>query len=158
MQLTLLTMLACGVLGAFSSLWIAASYAALVHPRHSSLLVRFATAFGTPAVRRSLVALAVMTTTALPASADTGSSDLGWGAPPPREGRSAQPVVVNPHTYTVRGGDSLWTIATNSLPPGASPGEIAAESARWFGENRDSITNPDLIFPGQILQIPQDLA
>ncbi len=47
----------------------------------------------------------------------------------------------------VQRGDSLWRIARTVLGTGARYVVI-------FETNRDQITNPDLIFPGQVFQIP----
>ena len=50
-------------------------------------------------------------------------------------------------TYTVQKGDSLSKIAQQQYGDGK----------RWkpiFEANRDQITNPDLIHPGQVLRIP----
>jgi nucleoid-associated protein YgaU len=50
-------------------------------------------------------------------------------------------------TYTVQAGDSLSKIAQRQYGDGK----------RWkaiFEANRDQITNPDLIHPGQVLKIP----
>ena len=50
-------------------------------------------------------------------------------------------------TYTVVGGDSLSKIAKKILGDGARWKEI-------FEANRDTIKNPDMIHPGQVLKIP----
>ena len=47
--------------------------------------------------------------------------------------------------YTVRRGDCLWIIARNFMRRGVLFSIIA---------ERNNITNPDLIFPKQLLQIP----
>ena len=50
-------------------------------------------------------------------------------------------------TYTVVSGDSLSKIAKHQY----------GDSAKWhaiFEANRDKIKNPDLIYPGQVLTIP----
>jgi len=50
-------------------------------------------------------------------------------------------------TYTVVGGDSLSKIAK----------KIYGDGRRWkeiFEANKDTIKNPDLIHPGQVLKIP----
>ena len=56
-------------------------------------------------------------------------------------------VTENPNqqTYTVKSGDSLSKIAGNY--PGITWQEI-------FQANKDQISNPDLIHPGQVLKIP----
>ena len=53
-------------------------------------------------------------------------------------------------TYTVVSGDSLSKIAKREY----------GDAAKWRGiweANRDSIKNPDLIHPGQVLNLPADL-
>lgn len=62
-------------------------------------------------------------------------------------------------TYTVRSGDCLWSIARStiiadgSVPNGAS---IAELWRRIYDANVDVIgANPGLIFPGQVLEIPE---
>ena len=52
-------------------------------------------------------------------------------------------------TYTVQKGDSLSKIAQMQLGDGRKWKEI-------FEANRDQITNPDLIHPGQVLRIPTE--
>lgn len=52
-------------------------------------------------------------------------------------------------TYTVIAGDSLSKIAK----------QYYGNASRWrkiFEANRDQISNPDLIRPGQVLKIPTD--
>jgi nucleoid-associated protein YgaU len=50
-------------------------------------------------------------------------------------------------TYTVQKGDSLSKIARDQYGDGGKWKAI-------FEANRDQITNPDLIHPGQVLKIP----
>jgi len=57
-----------------------------------------------------------------------------------------QPESQN-RTYTVVRGDTLWGIARRFLGDGRRYGEI-------FELNRDQISNPNLIFPGQVLRLP----
>lgn len=60
--------------------------------------------------------------------------------------------------YTVRPGDSLWSIASRSLQErgsAASVPAVAAEWPRWYAANRDVVgPDPDLIHPGQELLAP----
>jgi LysM repeat protein len=51
-------------------------------------------------------------------------------------------------TYTVQAGDTLSAIAKRLLGNANSYMEI-------FNANRDVLTNPDVIKPGQVLKIPQ---
>ena len=61
---------------------------------------------------------------------------------------AAKPRVTEREvTYTVQKGDSLSKIAK----------EQYGDGRKWkpiFEANRDQITNPDLIHPGQVLKIP----
>ena len=50
--------------------------------------------------------------------------------------------------YTVAPGDTLWAIAEQFYGDGA-------HHTRIFEANRDQLSNPDLIFPGQVLRVPQ---
>ena len=50
-------------------------------------------------------------------------------------------------TYTVQKGDCLWNIAKKYCGDGAKYKEIAAL-------NKDKIKNPNLIYPGQVLNLP----
>ncbi|HUF27414.1 MAG TPA: LysM peptidoglycan-binding domain-containing protein [Gemmatimonadaceae bacterium] len=56
----------------------------------------------------------------------------------------------NTRSYTVVSGDSLSKIAKREY----------GDSNKWraiYDANRDKITNPDLIHPGQVLTIPPEL-
>ena len=71
----------------------------------------------------------------------TGSSSAPAGMSPPR----TDPQTAE--TYTVKSGDSLSKIAQ----------QLYGDGRKWraiFEANRDLITNPDLIHPGQVLKIP----
>ncbi|MEY8357079.1 LysM peptidoglycan-binding domain-containing protein [Lachnospiraceae bacterium 54-53] len=50
-------------------------------------------------------------------------------------------------TYTVVKGDSLWAIAKKQLGNGSRWQEI-------YNLNKDKISNPNLIYPGQVLNLP----
>ena len=52
------------------------------------------------------------------------------------------------HTYTVKPGDSLSKIAKHELGDANAYNEI-------FDLNRDQLSDPDKIQPGQILKLPQ---
>ena len=56
-------------------------------------------------------------------------------------------TTQQPETYTVKSGDSLSKIAKQHYGDGNKWRAI-------FEANRDLITNPDLIHPGQVLKIP----
>jgi len=70
----------------------------------------------------------------------SGGSSTAPAAPP------ASPAPA-PRTYTVAAGDSLSKIAK----------KFYGDANKWkriFEANRDSVKNPDLIHPGQVLKIP----
>ena len=50
-------------------------------------------------------------------------------------------------TYTVKSGDCLWNIAKKYLGDGTRYNEI-------YELNKDKITNPNLIYPNQVLTLP----
>ncbi len=52
--------------------------------------------------------------------------------------------------YIIEKGDSLWKIAEKAYGNGAKYKAI-------FEANREIITDPDLIFPGQKIRIPKDI-
>jgi nucleoid-associated protein YgaU len=60
---------------------------------------------------------------------------------------STAPKPSTPSTYTVAKGDSLSKIAKR----------IYGDAQKWhqiYEANKDTIKNPDLIQPGQVLKIP----
>ncbi len=59
---------------------------------------------------------------------------------------SPEPAAV-PVFHTVVKGDSLWKIAEKTLGKGARYPEI-------FEANRPMLSDPDKIYPGQVLRIP----
>lgn len=50
-------------------------------------------------------------------------------------------------TYTVKSGDTLWAIAKTYYGDGADYTQI-------YNANADAISNPNLIYPGQVLTLP----
>ena len=81
--------------------------------------------------------MAVKTPTATVAKAQT-----------PQASQPSNPAVTKGKTYTVKAGDSLWKIAKQFYGNGASYSKIS-------GSNSDKIKNPNLIYPGQVLTIPE---
>ncbi len=61
------------------------------------------------------------------------------------EERHGEPAQVK--NYTVAKGDCLWSIAKKQLGNGNRWQEI-------HNLNRDKITNPNVIYPGQVLTMP----
>jgi nucleoid-associated protein YgaU len=68
----------------------------------------------------------------------TGNSGAGAGSAAPAQGGG---------TYTVKAGDTLSKIAKQHLGDGNAYMKI-------FELNRDQLTNPDQIKPGQVLKLP----
>ena len=64
--------------------------------------------------------------------------------PPPRPGVAGGPVV----SVTVQPGHNLWTLARAHYGSGVRYTQI-------FTANRDQIRDPDLIYPGQIFNMPE---
>ncbi len=64
-------------------------------------------------------------------------------APPPRPGQPPSPLG----TVTVQPGNNLWTLARERYGSGVMYTQI-------FTANREQIRNPDLIYPGQIFNVP----
>jgi nucleoid-associated protein YgaU len=69
----------------------------------------------------------------------------GKGAGPASAGAAAAKAAGR--TYTVKAGDTLSKIAKEHLGS-------AAEYTKIFEANRDTLTDPDKIKPGQVLRIP----
>lgn len=67
-------------------------------------------------------------------------------APKPAEAPRPVPSDVE-RTYTVVAGDTLSKIATREYGD-------AAKWKRIYEANKDTIKNPDLIYPGQTFKIP----
>lgn len=61
--------------------------------------------------------------------------------------QSNSPEPSSDKSYTVVSGDCLWDIAKKFYGDGSKYTKI-------FNANKDKISNPDLIFPGQVLCIP----
>jgi LysM repeat protein len=66
----------------------------------------------------------------------------------PTPTRTAAPAAATTKTYTVQSGDTLSAIAKKFLGNANDYMEI-------FNANRDQLTDPDKIKPGQVLKIPQ---
>ena len=78
------------------------------------------------------------------AGAAPGIAALDWA----HHRTPATPVVVRP-------GDSLWSIAADSLGPARTSRAVAAAWPRWWVANRAVVgPDPDLIVPGQRLRPP----
>ena len=85
------------------------------------------------------------------ASAATASGPAEEVAAATEEAPAAAPPAAAPATVrvvTVQPGNTLWAIARESYGEGPL-------FVRVFEANRDRIRNPDLIYPGQIFEIPE---
>ena len=83
-------------------------------------------------------------------------------SPPPAHALVGLPVPdrqpgAAPATYTVRPGDSLWSVAARRLPHGSSDHAVDATWRRVYAVNREVIgEDPDLLLPGTTLRFPSD--
>ena len=107
----------------------------------------------TPRLIRAALFTTVSGTLAIgPAHAD---SDLDGLPFPDRAATSAPTPVSLASHHVVQAGESLWSIASNGLPPDATPEHVASASTAWYEANRSTIgADPDLILPGQQLIAP----
>jgi len=77
----------------------------------------------------------------------SGGSSTAPAAPASPTATSPSATPAPPRTYTVVAGDSLSKIAK----------KMYGDANKWqaiFEANRDTVKNPDLIHPGQVLKIP----
>lgn len=64
-----------------------------------------------------------------------------------QSGSSSTAPAPQAQSYTVVAGDSLWKISK----------KVYGDGSKWktiFQANTDTIKNPDVIHPGQVLRIP----
>lgn len=79
--------------------------------------------------------------------ADFSNVRSGSSSTAPAPSTPAAPAAPSKRTYTVVSGDSLSKIAQREYGD-------AQQWRRIFEANRDKISNPDLIHPGQVLTLP----
>jgi len=65
------------------------------------------------------------------------------------EDTASTPDAREPVFHTVEKGDTLWAISAKHLGNGAHYQKI-------FEANKPMLSDPDKIYPGQMLRIPQD--
>ena len=71
----------------------------------------------------------------------------GSSTAPRADAPPSTPIVEREHTYTVVAGDTLSKIAKREY----------GDASKWhqiYEANKDTIKNPDLIYPGQTFKIP----
>jgi nucleoid-associated protein YgaU len=91
---------------------------------------------------------------------ETGTPDVSVPEPSPADVATEPAVSADPTVYVVRAGDCLWRIAGRVLTERGDPHPSNAEIARFwpaiYAANRETIgDDPNLIFPGQRLTIPE---
>jgi nucleoid-associated protein YgaU len=92
---------------------------------------------------------------AVPAVADTGGPEALAGLPLPE--RAEGPAHRWATHVVVHAGDSLWSIAARDLGGRARDPAVTARWHRVYATNRAVIgPDPDLIRPGQVLEIRKD--
>lgn len=109
-----------------------------------------------------LVRLLVLTTLGVavgtgPAVADSGSGPGVLGlALPDRVMASTAPAgsPAPPRLVRVRRGDTLWSIASRRLPASAPDAAVTRAWRRLAAANPNRVDDPDLIFPGTVLRVP----
>lgn len=88
-------------------------------------------------------------------AADTGGPEALAGLPLPE--RAEGPARRRAAHVVVRAGDSLWSIAARDLGGHARDRAVTARWHRVYATNRAVIgPDPDLIRPGQVLEIRKD--
>lgn len=88
------------------------------------------------------------------ATARTGPVS-GLAVPDRTTGSTPLPTEATPRKMLVSAGDSLWALAARALPRGAGDAQVATAWRAIYAANATRIgADPDLIFPGTILQIP----
>ena len=83
----------------------------------------------------------------MPDNANTGDKPTADFSDVQSGSSSTAPAADKGQSYTVQSGDSLSKIAKR----------VYGDANKWhtiFDANRDKITNPDLIHPGQVLTLP----
>ena len=74
-------------------------------------------------------------------------ADIKVTGGPANDGRTWTPDTSSSKTYTVKSGDTLSRIAKDHLGS-------ASDYMKIFNLNKDQLSDPDLIKPGQVLRLP----
>jgi LysM repeat protein len=98
---------------------------------------------------------AALASAPVPVTEPAAATSSDAGAVPTSQPSSAPVGEIGGDTYTVRPGDSLWSIARRLLGKGASPADIAHEVDRLWELNRERIAtgDPDLLMVGTKLRL-----
>jgi hypothetical protein len=91
----------------------------------------------------------------VPATEPAAATSSGPTTVPASRSPSAPPGGVDGDSYTVRPGDSLWSIARRLLGPNASAARVAREVKRLWQLNRERIAtgDPNLLMVGTKLRL-----
>ena len=91
----------------------------------------------------------------VPATQPAPATSSGAATTPASEPSRLPQGEIGADTYTVRPGDTLWSIARRLLGKGATPADIAREVNRLWKLNRDRIAtgDPDLLMVGTELRL-----
>ena len=131
---------------------VAEAWRGAVRPAHAGVVRRLVLAACGVALTSALVAPAAY---ADPPSRPQPRGDVLSGLPLPERATGA---AHRPQRSTVvRPGDTLWALAATGLPPSASAAAVTERWQRIYARNRPLIgPDPDLIRPGQILELPKE--
>lgn len=93
-----------------------------------------------------------------PGAADAANASVpDWPPVPSPSADADQPSAPGQGSYIVQSGDCLWDIAERLLAQAGRSVDVASVAAavtQWWQANDSQIVDPDLIFPGQVLQVP----
>jgi hypothetical protein len=91
----------------------------------------------------------------VPATEPAAAVSSGPATVPASRSPSAPPGEIEPDAYTVRPGESLWSIARRLLGPNASAARVAREVNRLWQINRERIGtgDPNLLMVGTKLRL-----
>jgi Tfp pilus assembly protein FimV len=107
------------------------------------------------------ISLAMVALRFVPAAAQVLPPAVRWeqpSEPAPGAGSAEAGSAAFAHTYRVRPGDSLWAIACRALRQASHSPADAEVDRYWraiYAANRSVVgEDPDLILPGQVLELP----
>jgi hypothetical protein len=115
-----------------------------------------------PSATRPAKAIPPSRTRPVERPAGSGLAPPTTSVPAPEPGVQAKPALATGaaarppggQAWTVKPGDSLWSIACDVVGPTAPSKTIAAYWLRLIQLNEPQLADPDLIFPGQVIHLP----